>query len=91
MRYFGCFEGIFDKLKVSRVFRSFYRFRGNFSNFLGFGVILVKFLDSKGILVIFFRLWGHFCHFLGFKGILVIFRFWVILVILGFEGISVIF
>ena len=41
--YFGCFKDIFDKLKVLRVFHSFYRFRGNFGIFLGFKVILIIF------------------------------------------------
>ena len=54
--------GIFVKLKVLRVFRSFCRFRGNVSNFLGFRGVLLK-----------FRFWGYFGNFLGFKGISIIF------------------
>ena len=30
---FWIFKGIFDKLKILRVFQSFYRFQGNFGNF----------------------------------------------------------
>ena len=65
--YFGHFlgfGGIFGNFKVSKVFRSFLRFREYFGHFLGLGSILVIFWVSR-----------VFLSFLGFGGILVIFRF----------------
>ena len=52
---------------VSRVFWSFFGFRGYFGHFLGFRRYFGHFVGF-GVILIIFRFWGYFGHFLGLGG-----------------------
>ena len=64
------FGGIFGNFKVSKVFRSFLRFRGYFGNFFRF----LGYFGNFGNILDILEVWGRgvFSHFRGFGGIFLI-------------------